>query len=41
MDGPLLLQDDLATGLTFTDGDVTINPIPGFGATPHTGLLTS
>ncbi len=41
MDGPLLLQEDLATGLTFTDGDVTINPIPGFGATPHTGLLTS
>ena len=39
MDGPLLLAEDLATGLEFKDGHVTINPVPGFGAMPGAGLL--
>jgi L-alanine-DL-glutamate epimerase-like enolase superfamily enzyme len=33
MDGPLLLAEDLATGLTFNDGDVTVSDKPGLGIT--------
>ena len=34
MDGPLLLSEDLATGLTFTAGNVSIANTPGLGITP-------
>lgn len=42
MDGPLLLEEDLATGLQFTpDGNVLFEPSPGWGITPSPGLFTS
>jgi L-alanine-DL-glutamate epimerase-like enolase superfamily enzyme len=31
MDGPLLLREDLGTGLSFKDGKVTIPSTPGLG----------
>lgn len=38
MDGPLLLAEDVATGLTYENGKVTINREPGLGI-HFTGLL--
>ncbi len=31
MDGPLLLKEDIATGLTYNNGVVTISDVPGLG----------
>jgi L-alanine-DL-glutamate epimerase-like enolase superfamily enzyme len=31
MDGPLLLSEDIATGLTFEDGRILYNNEPGLG----------
>lgn len=39
MDGPILLAEDLATGIHFTDGDVFIEPNPGLGIFPKEGIL--
>lgn len=39
MDGPLLLKEDLATGLSFHNGKVTIPRGPGLGVT-YTGLFS-
>jgi L-alanine-DL-glutamate epimerase-like enolase superfamily enzyme len=39
MDGPLLLQDDLATGITFNNGRVGYSDEPGLGIR-FTGLFT-
>jgi L-alanine-DL-glutamate epimerase-like enolase superfamily enzyme len=33
MDGPLLLSEDIATGITFDSGIVTITDKPGLGVT--------
>jgi L-alanine-DL-glutamate epimerase-like enolase superfamily enzyme len=33
MDGPLLLSEDIATGITFDNGIVTITHKPGLGVT--------
>ena len=33
-DGPLLLANDLATGLTFSEGRVTVSDAPGLGIVP-------
>ncbi len=41
MDGPLLLEEDLATGLGFAEGHVQFEPIPGFGITPNPQLFES
>jgi len=41
MDGPLLLEEDLASGLQFTtDGNVLLEPLPGWGITPDAGIFT-
>jgi len=40
MDGPLLLAEDLGTGLQFGDGRVSIPEGPGLGVT-YTGLISS
>lgn len=41
MDGPLLLEDDLATGLVFEDnGNVQFEPVPGLGITPSEDLFS-
>jgi hypothetical protein len=32
-DGPLLLNSDLAIGLTYNDGKVELQPSPGLGIT--------
>lgn len=39
MDGPLLLQEDLATGLHFSEGHVGVANHPGFGITPNSTLF--
>ena len=39
MDGPLLLKEDLATGLSFQNGKVAIPDRPGLGVT-YTGLYS-
>jgi L-Ala-D/L-Glu epimerase len=39
MDGPLLLEEDLGSGILFDAGDVTMQPIPGLGVTPYTNLF--
>jgi L-alanine-DL-glutamate epimerase-like enolase superfamily enzyme len=39
MDGPLLLAEDLATGLIFEDTDIKVSPLPGFGISPYPNLF--
>ena len=39
MDGPLLLAEDLGTGLHFNNGLVSYDPLPGFSIVPKTGLF--
>jgi L-Ala-D/L-Glu epimerase len=39
MDGPLLLKDDVGTGLVFVDGKVIIPDGPGLGV-KYTGLYS-
>jgi L-alanine-DL-glutamate epimerase-like enolase superfamily enzyme len=40
LDGPLLLAQDLATGLTYNYGAVTTDPSkPGLGIEPHINLF--
>jgi L-alanine-DL-glutamate epimerase-like enolase superfamily enzyme len=41
MDGPILLGEDLATGLSFDYGDVKIVPKPGLGIEPNEGIFPS
>lgn len=38
MDGPLLLEEDLATGISYDYGKITLNDSPGLGIT-YTGLF--
>jgi L-Ala-D/L-Glu epimerase len=40
MDGPILLEEDLATGLSFEYGDVKITSKPGLGIEPNVGVFT-
>jgi L-alanine-DL-glutamate epimerase-like enolase superfamily enzyme len=40
MDGPLLLKEDLATGLSFDYGKVMVPRGPGLGVT-YTGVISS
>jgi hypothetical protein len=35
MDGPLLLAEDIATGLTYADGKVSVSEKPGLGITTN------
>jgi L-alanine-DL-glutamate epimerase-like enolase superfamily enzyme len=39
MDGPLLLQEDLGTGLHFSNGDVSFEPLAGFSIIPNPGIF--
>ncbi|HSK14254.1 MAG TPA: enolase C-terminal domain-like protein, partial [Phnomibacter sp.] len=39
MDGPLLMAEDLATGITYEYGDVKMEDAPGWGITPYPSLF--
>jgi hypothetical protein len=39
MDGPLLLKEDLATGVEYDFGKVTLSGQPGLGIQPNPGLF--
>ena len=39
-DGPLLLEEDLATGLNYNDGVVTTSGEPGLGINVHLKVVT-
>jgi hypothetical protein len=41
MDGPILLSEDLATGIQFNYGDVSIEPNPGLGIFLKEAVLNS
>jgi len=40
-DGPLLLEEDLATGLNYNDGVLTTSDEPGLGVNVHLKAATS
>jgi L-Ala-D/L-Glu epimerase len=39
MDGPILLEEDLATGIGFGYGEVLLSPNPGLGIVPLDGII--
>jgi L-alanine-DL-glutamate epimerase-like enolase superfamily enzyme len=39
MDGPLLLAEDLAAGITYDYGKILYSELPGFGITPKPGIV--
>ncbi len=39
LDGPLLIKNDLYDGITFTNGKITLNELPGIGVVQKEGII--